>query len=122
MKQHSNSFLDLVKNALKEVGELGVKDLKDKINNKEEFILIDVREESEWNKGKIPGSMYLGKGIIERDIETSIPNKQLEMVLYCQGGFRSALAAKSLKEMGYMNVLSLKGGFGEWVNSKYPVN
>ena len=122
MKQHSNSFLDLVENALKEVGELSVKGLKDKINNKEEFILIDVREESEWNKGKIPGSMYLGKGIIERDIETSIPNKQQEMVLYCQGGFRSALAAKSLKEMGYMNVLSLKGGFGECVNSKYPVN
>ena len=121
MKEHSKSFLDLVQDALNTVPEIDIHQVKNKLDTGEDFSLVDVREESERQQGKITGSIYLGKGIIERDIESTIPNKNQEIVLYCQGGFRSALAAESLKKMGYNNVISMSGGFGEWANN-YPIS
>ena len=82
---------------------------------------VDVREDREWIQGHIPGAIHLGKGIIERDIEKVIEDKENLIVLYCQGGFRSALAGENLKKMGYKKILSMQGGFGDWVNNKYPV-
>ena len=121
MKNHDLSFLELVKEALTRVKEVGVVEVKNKIDKKENFLLIDVREESEWLEGKIPEAIYFGKGIIERDIEANEPDKEKEMILYCQGGFRSALAADSLQKMGYRNVFSMSGGFGEWSKNNFPV-
>ena len=121
MKTHDLSFLELVKDALTRVREVGVVEVKNKIDKKENFLLIDVREESEWLEGKIPEAIYFGKGIIERDIEANEPEKEKEMILYCQGGFRSALAADSLQKMGYRNVFSMSGGFGEWSKNNFPV-
>ena len=121
MKTHDLSFLELVKDALTRVREVGVVEVKNKIDKKENFLLIDVREESEWLEGKIPEAIYFGKGIIERDIEANEPDKEKEMILYCQGGFRSALAADSLQKMGYRNVFSMSGGFGEWNKNNFPV-
>ena len=121
MKNHDLSFLELVKDALTRVKEVGVVEVKNKIDKKENFLLIDVREESEWLEGKIPEAIYFGKGIIERDIEANEPDKEKEMILYCQGGFRSALAADSLQKMGYRNVFSMSGGFGEWSKNNFPV-
>ena len=83
--------------------------------------IIDVREDREWIQGHIPGAIHLGKGIIERDIEKVIEDKESLIVLYCQGGYRSALAGENLKKMGYEKILSMQGGFGDWVNNKYPV-
>tara|TARA_Y100000590_G_scaffold70201_2_gene76625 strand:+ start:6177 stop:6545 length:369 start_codon:yes stop_codon:yes gene_type:complete len=121
MKTHDLSFLELVKDALTRVREIGIVEVKNKIDKKENFLLIDVREESEWLEGKIPEAIYFGKGIIERDIEANEPDKEKEMILYCQGGFRSALAADSLQKMGYRNVFSMSGGFGEWSKNNFPV-
>ena len=121
MKNHDLSFLELVKDALTRVKEVGVVEVKNKIDKKENFLLVDVREESEWLEGKIPEAIYFGKGIIERDIEANEPDKEKEMILYCQGGFRSALAADSLQKMGYRNVFSMSGGFGEWSKNNFPV-
>ena len=121
MQTHDLSFLELVKDALTRVREVGVVEVKNKIDKKENFLLIDVREESEWLEGKIPEAIYFGKGIIERDIEANEPDKEKEMILYCQGGFRSALAADSLQKMGYRNVFSMSGGFGEWSKNNFPV-
>ena len=121
MKTHDLSFLELVKDALTRVREVGVVEVKNKIDKKENFLLIDVREESEWLEGKIPEAIYFSKGIIERDIEANEPDKEKEMILYCQGGFRSALAADSLQKMGYRNVFSMSGGFGEWSKNNFPV-
>ena len=121
MKTHNLNFLELVTDALTRVKEVDVVEVKNKLENKESFLLIDVREESEWMEGKIPEAIYLGKGIIERDIEANEPDKEKEMILYCQGGFRSALAADSLQKMGYRNVFSMSGGFGEWSKNNFPV-
>ena len=121
MNTHDLSFLELVKDALTRVREIGIVEVKNKIDKKENFLLIDVREESEWLEGKIPEAIYFGKGIIERDIEANEPDKEKEMILYCQGGFRSALAADSLQKMGYRNVFSMSGGFGEWSKNNFPV-
>lgn len=91
------------------------------LDSGEDFILYDVREQDEWEKSHIAGADYLGKGIIERDIEKKVPDTNKKMVLYCGGGYRSALAADSLQKMGYSNVRSLKGGFRAWNNKKLPV-
>src|SRR5207244_787084 len=98
----------------KNVNECTIDDVKRKLDNKESFQLVDVREESEWNAGHLPGAVYLGKGIIERDIEETIPDPNADIVLYCGGGFRSALAADNLQKMGYRNVISMDGGFRGW--------
>jgi len=122
MKNHNQGFLGLVKKALETIPEYDIHQVKNKIDLSDDFILVDVREDREWIQGNIPSSIHIGKGVIERDVASLIPNQGAEIVLYCQGGYRSALAAISLKEMGYRNVLSMSGGFSDWVNNKFPLN
>ena len=122
MKDHAKGFLGLVEEALKDIPEVDVYQIKDRLDKGDNVNLIDVREDNEWNLGRIPTAIHLGKGIIERDIESVAKNREMELILYCQGGFRSALAAESLKKMGYKNVLSMSGGFSEWVNNNFVVD
>jgi len=121
MKNHSPRFLEVVNDAKKRVREMMVEDVKQKMERGEKFYLIDVREESEWNQDHLPGAIHLGKGIIERDIEAKIPDSSAEVVLYCGGGFRSALAADTLQRMGYTNVISMDGGYSGWRNADYDL-
>ena len=122
MKDHARGFLGLVEQALSEVPEVDVYQVKNKLDKGEEFMLIDVREDNEWNLGRIPTAIHLGKGIIERDIESVVEDRNAELILYCQGGFRSALAAESLNKMGYQNVFSMSGGFGAWVENEFSIS
>ncbi len=112
--QHSAGFLKIVEDAKKRIRETTIDDVKAKMDRGEKFLLIDVREESEYAADHLPGAMHLGKGIIERDVEAQVPDKNAPMVLYCGGGFRSALAADNLQKMGYKNVLSMDGGIRGW--------
>jgi rhodanese-related sulfurtransferase len=112
--QHSAGFLKIVEDAKKRIRETTIDDVKAKIDRGEKFVLIDVREESEYAADHLPGALHLGKGVIERDVETRVPDKNAPMVLYCGGGFRSALAADNLQKMGYKNVLSMDGGIRGW--------
>ena len=116
--KHSPAFLKIVEASKEKVNETSVKQIKARLAKGEKFRLIDVREDHEWEKGHIPGAMHLGRGILERDIENIIPDDSSEIVLYCGGGFRSALAAESLQKMGYSRVLSMDGGFRGWVEAK----
>jgi rhodanese-related sulfurtransferase len=120
-KQHAARFLTLVQEAKREVTECTVQDVKARLDRGEPFHLVDVREDSEWNAGHLPHAIHLGKGVMERDIEKTIPDPAAPIVLYCGGGYRSALAAKNLQEMGYTNVISMDGGFGGWKNAGYPL-
>jgi rhodanese-related sulfurtransferase len=120
-KQHSPAFLKLVEDAKTRIRETTVDAVKANIDAGESFTLIDVREESEWAAGHIPGAIHLGKGIIERDIEVKIPDLSTPIVLYCGGGFRSALAADALQKMGYTNVVSMDGGWREWTQKGLPI-
>jgi rhodanese-related sulfurtransferase len=95
--------------------------VKKKIDSNEKFLLVDVREESEFAKDHLPGAIHLGKGIIERDVEARVPDLNSEIVLYCGGGFRSALAADNLQKMGYTNVISMDGGIRDWREKGYPL-
>jgi rhodanese-related sulfurtransferase len=117
--QHSQRFLKLVEESKKQVQEIGAADLKRKMEGGGAFHLVDVREAEEYAAGRIPGARHLCKGILERDIETAIPDVNAEIVLYCGGGFRSALAGESLQKMGYQRVLSLAGGWREWAERGY---
>ena len=120
-KHHSPRFLQIVDDVRKRVQETNVDEVKQRMDRGDDnFILIDVREESEWAKGHLPDAMHLGKGIIERDIETKVPDPNAEIVLYCGGGFRSALAADNLQKMGYQNVKSMDGGWRGWTEKGYP--
>lgn len=114
-QQHTPRFLKLVEESKKQVKEIGAADLKRKIEGGGGFHLVDVREAEEYAAGRIPGAQHLCKGILERDIETAIPDVNGEIVLYCGGGFRSALAAESLQKMGYQRVRSLAGGWRGWI-------
>jgi rhodanese-related sulfurtransferase len=118
--QHSSRFLKIVENAKQHIREVSVDDVKAKLDRGEKFVLIDVREESEWAKDHLPGAIHLGKGVIERDVEERVPDVNAPMVLYCGGGFRSALAAENLQKMGYTNVLSMDGGVREWREKGFP--
>lgn len=120
-KQHSPRFLALVEDARRRVREISVEELKKKLEGGGDFHLIDVREDEEWAAGHIPRAQHLSKGIIERDIEAAIPDTSAEIILYCGGGFRSALAADNLHKMGYKNVLSLAGGWRDWRGAGFPV-
>ncbi|MEZ6055202.1 MAG: rhodanese-like domain-containing protein [Planctomycetaceae bacterium] len=120
-KQHAPQFLAIVNDAKSRVRECQVNDVRQKQTSGEAFQLIDVREESEFAKGHLPGAIHLGKGVIERDIEKTIPDPATPLILYCGGGFRSALAADALQKMGYTNVISMDGGWTGWVNAGYPV-
>ena len=119
--QHSPRFLKIVEEVKKRVRETTVDDVKAKMDRGEKFTLVDVREESEYAKDHLPGAVHLGKGIIERDIERAIPDKSATIVLYCGGGFRSALAADNLQKMGYSNVISMDGGWRGWTEAGFPV-
>jgi len=118
--QHSPRFLKIVDDARKRIREVSVDDVKDKLDSGEKLLLVDVREESEYAKDHLPGATHLGKGVIERDIEVRVPNLNSAVVLYCGGGFRSALAADNLQKMGYTNVLSMDGGVRGWREKGYP--
>ncbi|MGH7214118.1 MAG: rhodanese-like domain-containing protein [Tepidisphaeraceae bacterium] len=121
MAKHTPRFLKIVTDARTRIRECSVDDVKRRLDRGETFQLVDVREESEWAAGHLPRASHLGKGIIERDIETKIPDTSAEIVLYCGGGFRSALAADNLGKMGYTNVISMDGGFREWKEKGLPI-
>ena len=121
MKKHSKEFLNIVNDAKSRIRETNVEAVKAKMDRGENFFLVDVREESEWGNGHITNAIYIGKGVIERDIEKKIDNTEAEIILYCGGGFRSALAADNLQKMGYTNVSSMDGGYSGWVSAGYPI-
>ena len=122
MAKHSPKFLELVNVVRKRIQETNVDEVKQRMDRGDrKFVLVDVREESEWAKGHLPGAIHLGKGIIERDIETKVPDTNQEIILYCGGGFRSALAAENLQKMGYTNVKSMDGGWRGWTEKNLPV-
>jgi rhodanese-related sulfurtransferase len=113
--------LKIVADAKTRVRETNVEEVKKKMDRGEKFTLVDVREESEFAKDHLPNAIHLGKGIIERDIEARVPELGAELVLYCGGGFRSALAADNLQKMGYTNVISMDGGIRDWREKGYPL-
>jgi rhodanese-related sulfurtransferase len=117
---HSPGFLKLVQEAKARVKEWTVADVKSRLDRGEKLNVIDVREESEYAAGHIPDAVHLGKGIIERDVEAKFPDKSAELILYCGGGFRSALAADNLQKMGYTNVISMDGGMRDWRQGGLP--
>jgi rhodanese-related sulfurtransferase len=119
--KHSPRFLDIVNDAKKRVRETNVDEVKAMLDGGEKFLLVDVREESEWQKDHLPGAIHLGKGVIERDIEQRVPDLNASLILYCGGGFRSALAADNLQKMGYTNVVSMDGGVREWREKGFPM-
>lgn len=119
--QHAAGFLKLVNDAKTRVKETNVAEVKERLDAGEKLTLIDTREDSEWARGHLPGAMHLCKGVIERDIEAAVPDKNAELILYCGGGFRSALAADNLQKMGYTKVMSMDGGWRGWMEAGYPV-
>jgi len=119
--QHSPRFLRIVNDARKRIQEVTIDDVKRKLDRDEKFLLVDVREESEYAKDHLPGAIHLGKGIIERDVEERVPDLHTPMVLYCGGGFRSALAADNLQKMGYTQALSMDGGVRGWREKGFPM-
>ncbi|HUL44344.1 MAG TPA: rhodanese-like domain-containing protein [Bacteroidota bacterium] len=120
--KHSPGFLRLVDDAKSRVKQTTPEEVHTRIGNGERIHLVDTREDHEWERGHIRGAVHLGKGIIERDIETSIPDKNSEIILYCGGGFRSALVADNLQKMGYTNVISMDGGWRKWQALGYPTD
>ncbi len=121
MKQHAKRFLDIVNGAKSRIRETNVEVVKRRLDSGDKFTLVDVREESEWNKGHIANAIYIGKGVIERDIEKMIDDTDAEIILYCGGGFRSALAADNIQKMGYTRASSMDGGYSGWVRAGHPV-
>ena len=118
--KHTPGFLKIVDDAKTRIREVTVDDVRGQLQRGEPFELIDTREESEFARGHLPHARHLSKGIIERDIESAIPDPSTPIVLYCGGGFRSALAADNLQKMGYTNVVSMDGGWREWTAKGYP--
>ncbi len=121
MARHNPRFLAIVQEARQRIRECQVADVKARLDAGESLHLIDVREESEYARGHLPGAIHLGKGVIERDIEARFPDPTTPLVLYCGGGYRSALAAEALGRMGYTNVISMDGGWRGWTEAGYPV-
>jgi rhodanese-related sulfurtransferase len=119
--QHAPRFLQIVNDAKSRVRELTVDQVKAKLDRGEKFHLVDVREDTEWAKDHVVGAIHLGKGVIERDVEQRLPDTGAEIVLYCGGGYRSALAADNLQKMGYTNVFSMDGGIRGWREKGYPL-
>ncbi len=118
---HPEGFLKLVRDAKSRIKEEDFRETKKRLDGGEKIIVVDTREDSEWARGHIPGAIHLGKGVIERDIEKTIPDKDSTVVLYCGGGFRSALAADNLQKMGYRNVISMDGGWRGWTEAGFPI-
>lgn len=119
--KHSEGFLKLVNDAKTRIREVSVEETRSRIASNQNARLIDVREDNEWDAGHAAGAEHLGKGVIERDIESQVPDKSTELILYCGGGYRSALAADVLQQMGYTNVYSMAGGWKAWKESDAPV-
>jgi rhodanese-related sulfurtransferase len=119
--KHSQSFEELCRDAKTRIREVTIADVKKKLEEKTDFHFIDVREDNEWDEDHAAGAKHLGRGIIERDIESQVPDKTAEIVLYCGGGYRSALAADNLQKMGYNNVYSMAGGIKAWRDGGYPM-
>ncbi|HKX00517.1 MAG TPA: rhodanese-like domain-containing protein [Bryobacteraceae bacterium] len=119
--KHSPEFLKLVDDAKSRIRQVDINGYRRMIAAGEKVLLIDTREESEWAAGRAAGAVHISKGIIERDIVTKVPDKETKMVLYCGGGYRSALAADNLQKMGYRNAISLDGGWRAWQQAGLPV-
>src|SRR5579862_7289383 len=119
--QHPPRFLKIVDDARSRIRETDVDEVKKRLDRGDKFLLVDVREESEFAKDHLPGAVHLGKGVIERDIEERVPELNKELVLYCGGGYRSALAADNLQKMGYTNVISMDGGIRGWREKGFPL-
>jgi rhodanese-related sulfurtransferase len=119
--QHTEAYVKLVDDAKKRIKEEDYHATKKRLDAGEKFILVDTREDSEWARGHIPGATHLSRGIIERDIEKTVPDRDAVIVLYCGGGYRSALAADNLQKMGYRNVISMDGGWRGWTEAGFPV-
>ena len=119
--KHSPAFLKNVEDAKSRSREADFRDIKRRLDTRDKIALVDVREESEWAQGHLPGAVHLGKGVIERDVEQAFPDKDAPLVLYCGGGYRSALAADNLQKMGYTNVISMDGGWRGWTDAGFPV-
>lgn len=117
---HSPEFLKIVNESRARIKEMDFRDVKKRLDAGEKFILVDTREDNEWQRGHIPEAIHLGKGIIERDIVATVPDKDAPLVLYCGGGYRSALAADNLQKMGYRNVVSMDGGWRGWTEAGFP--
>jgi len=115
--KHSEGFLKLVNDAKTRIREMTVAETQARLKQNAEAKLVDVREDNEWNTAHAAGAIHLGKGIIERDIETTVPDKSTELILYCGGGYRSALASDALQQIGYTNVFSMVGGWKAWRSS-----
>ena len=118
--EHAQGFLAIVNDAKTRVKEWDFREVKKRLDAGEKLTLVDVREDNEWARGHLPGAIHLGKGVIERDIEQAVPDKSTTLVLYCGGGFRSALAADNLKKMGYTNSISMDGGWRAWTEAGLP--
>ena len=119
--EHSAGFLQLVQDAKTRIRELNVEQARRRLDSNPRARLIDVREDREWQAGHAAGATHIGRGIIERDIEQAIPDKETELILYCGGGYRSALAADNLQRMGYRKVYSMTGGWKAWKEAGAPV-
>lgn len=120
-KQHNEAFQSLVNDAKSRIKQIDIHEYQRKVKAGEKLLLVDVREDHEWAAGHAKGAVHLGKGIIERDIETKVPDKNTELVLYCGGGFRSALVADALQKMGYQKPISLDGGWRAYQEAQLPV-
>ena len=119
--KHSAGFLSLVNDALTRVNEITISEAKTLIDENQDVVLLDVREESEWNKSHAKNAQYLGKGVLERDLESRFPDKNTEIIMYCGGGYRSALTCDAAQKMGYKNVKSLKNGYKGMIASEWPM-
>jgi rhodanese-related sulfurtransferase len=118
--KHAAAFLKLVEEVMPRIREISADDVLALLEKRHTFTLIDAREDREWQASRIKGAVHMARGIIERDIENAIPDKGTKLVLYCGGGYRSALSADSLQKMGYTNVFSMAGGWREWCEKNYP--
>ena len=121
LMKHSEGFLKIVNDSKSRIKEVTVDETRDRLKGNPDTKLIDVREDNEWDAAHAAGAIHLGKGIIERDVEATVPDKSTELILYCGGGYRSALAADVLQNMGYTNVFSMAGGWKAWKESGAPV-
>ncbi len=119
--EHSPGFLKLVNDAKTRIKETTPEEVQERLSRGEKFLLIDIREDHEWEQGHIAGAVHVGRGILERDIEKLVPDQDSEIVLYCGGGFRTALSADNLQKMGYENVYSMDGGWRKWKALNYPI-
>ena len=118
---HPPKFLAIVDDAKTRIKETDVETVKARMERGENFLLVDTREDREWAKGHLPGAIHIGKGVIERDIEAKVPDLDCEIILYCGGGFRSALAADNLQKMGYTQAISMDGGYRGWTVAGYDI-